>query len=142
MLIVVNRIIIVVFVPGCLQALNMIQVHLWQIRIVVLHAANVEKAMLASGNQVLMQTATSMVKDVSGNSSISVRIILDSGSQRTYITEKLAERLNLKLKSPEKLSIVTFGTNRPKYIECRPSKLQLILKDGSSIFWMSVLFQI
>ena len=83
-------------------------------------ATNVEKAMLASDSQVQMQTATSMVKNVSGSSSISVRIILDSGSQRTYITEKLAKDLNLELQSPEKLAIVTFGTDRPKYIQCNP----------------------
>ena len=89
--------------------------------------------MLASDNQLQMQTATSTVKDVSGSSSVSVRLILDSGSQRTYITEKLTKDLNLKLRSPEKLAIITFRTDRPKYIQCKPNKLQLILKDGSSM---------
>jgi len=38
-----------------------------------------------------------------------VRILLDSGSQRTYITQQLKERLNLKTITREKLCIKTFG---------------------------------
>ena len=86
---------------------------------------------LTSSNQVQMQTATSMVKNLSGSSSASVRMILDSGSQRTYVTEKLAKNLQLQLNSPERLSMVTFGTEKPKYLQYMPSKLQLILKDGN-----------
>ena len=97
----------------------------------------VEKAMLASDNQVQIQTATVIVKDVSASSLKSVRVVLDSGSQRTYITEKLAKYLSLELLTPEKLAIVTFGTDRPKYIQCKPSKLQLILKNSSyMVMWM------
>ena len=38
-------------------------------------------------NQVLMQTATTTVRNPQDNASASVRLILDSGSQRLYITE-------------------------------------------------------
>ena len=93
--------------------------------------------MLASDNQVQIQTATVIVKDVSASSLKSVRVVLDSGSQRTYITEKLAKYLSLELLTPEKLAIVTFGTDRPKYIQCKPSKLQLVLKNSSyMVMWM------
>jgi len=47
------------------------------------------------------------------NKSTRVRIILNSGSQRTYITEKLAKTLKLELKPPERLSVITFGSNKP-----------------------------
>ena len=92
-----------------------------------------EKAMLTSSNQVLMQTATCTIKSISGESSLSVRMILDSGSQRTYVTEKLAKNLGLHLNPPEKLTVVTFGTEKPKYLRYKPSRLQLMLKDGSSM---------
>ena len=90
-----------------------------------------KEMMLTSGSQVQIQTATSMVKNLSGDASTSVRMILDSGSQRTYVTENLAKKLHLQLNSPERLSVVTFGTEKPKYLEYMPSKIQLILKDGS-----------
>ena len=51
--------------------------------------------MVASSNQVLMQTATAVVENSQGTSSVSVRLILDSGSQRSYITDKLAKGLKL-----------------------------------------------
>ena len=44
--------------------------------------------MMASSNQVLMQTATAVVKNVKSVSSVS---ILDSESQRSYITENLVK---------------------------------------------------
>ena len=90
-----------------------------------------EEATAPCGNQVLMQTATATVRNTPGNKSIPIRIILDSGSQRTYITEKLAESLQLKLCPPESVRVVTFGSDKPKQIKYRPTELQLTLKDGS-----------
>ena len=85
--------------------------------------------MIASTNQVLMQTATVTVKNRKHNSSASVRLVLDSGSQRSYITEKLAKVLKLTLDQTEKLSVVTF---RIKSIDCKQGSLILFLKDGST----------
>ena len=93
----------------------------------------VEEIMLSSGSQVQMQTATSVVTNSSGSPLVSVHIMLDSGSQRTYVTENLAKYLNLELKAPERLAVVTFGTERPKYLQYRPSELQLHLKDGKQM---------
>jgi len=47
-----------------------------------------EGVMLMSTKQVLMQTATSTIKNISGDISLKVRMILDSGSQRKYVTEQ------------------------------------------------------
>lgn len=85
--------------------------------------------MLASNGQVQMQTAACVVKNLSGECSTSTRVILDSGSQRTYVTKKLAKALNLQLNTPERLAVVTFGSNRPKYLQFTPNKLQLILRQ-------------
>lgn len=48
-----------------------------------------------------------------------VRVLLDSGSQRTYITQQLKERLNLKTESTEQKSIKAFGqaTNHMQTVE-------------------------
>ena len=91
-----------------------------------------EGAMVASTNQVLMQTATVTVQNTEDNFSIPVRLILDTDSQRSYITENLAKGLQLKLKQTKKLSVVTFGSNRPKNINCKRGCLNLLFKDGST----------
>ena len=78
-----------------------------------------------------MQTATTTVKNVQCSSSMPVRMILDSGSQRTYVTEKLAKEIKLNLGPPESLSIVTFVANQSTKLQCKSSKLQLHVKDGS-----------
>ena len=78
-----------------------------------------------------MQTARATILKSPGNQATQVRMILDSGSQRTYITEKLADNLKLTLKPPEKLMVATFGSDQPKQIKYRPTSLQLTLKDGS-----------
>ena len=85
---------------------------------------------VASTN-VLMQTAITTVKNTVGNCSKLVRLLLDSGSQRTYITEKLAKGIKLKLGTSESFSIATFGVNPSKQIQCKLSELQLVLKNGS-----------
>ena len=62
---------------------------------------------VASTN-VVMQTATTTGKNTIGNLTKSVQLLLDSGSQRTYITEKLAKEIKLKLGPSESFSIATF----------------------------------
>ena len=89
--------------------------------------------MVASTNQVLMQTATVIVRNTKDNSLVSVHLILDSGSQRSHITESLAKGLQLTLDQTEKLSVVTFGLNKPKSINCKQGSLSLLLKDGSAM---------
>ena len=71
---------------------------------------------LSSGSQVQMQTATSVITNSLGSPLVSVRIMMDSGSQRMYINESLARNLNLHLRAPKKLAVVTFGSERPKYL--------------------------
>ena len=69
--------------------------------------------MLPPTNQVLMQTATALIKNIAGDISHIIRIILVCGSQRMYVTEKLAKELHLNLSPPEKLAVVTLGTDKP-----------------------------
>ena len=89
-----------------------------------------EKTMLTSTNQVLMQTAISTIRNTSGEKSLKVCMILDSRSQRTYVTERLAKDLCLSLSPPEKLAVVTFGTEKPWHLQYKPSLLELVFKDG------------
>ena len=42
----------------------------------------------------------------------------------------MAKRLKLPLDTTERLSVVTFASDKPKQLECKSSKVQLSLKDG------------
>ena len=87
----------------------------------------------ATAIKVLMQTATTVVKDIENNSSATVRLILDSGSQRTYVTKQLADELMLKLGELEGLSVITFGVNQPKQIQSQSGQVQLVLKNKDTM---------
>ena len=67
-----------------------------------------QEALLSSNEIVLMQTARARVKCPDGNKEKEVRILLDSGSQRTYITEQLASYLGLKKEYEQEIRLVTF----------------------------------
>ena len=55
-----------------------------------------ENVLVSSGEMVLMQTAKTEIKGQRNSKGEIVRILLDSGSQRTYVTEALADKLQLK----------------------------------------------
>jgi hypothetical protein len=90
-----------------------------------------EQVLVASGEGVILQTALATVK----NSTIvtKVRVLLDTGSHRTYITENLAKHLNLTLENMQEISVGTFGTRTRKTIQTPATKLNFILKDGTKM---------
>lgn len=89
-----------------------------------------ESVLISSGEMVLMQTAKAEIKNPIANKSEVVRILLDSGSQRTYITEKLAEQLQLPKDKEEEIKLVTFGSDRYKTIKTIQTQISLKLKNG------------
>ena len=92
---------------------------------------NTENSLISSGEIVLLQTAKADVQNPVNGLRQNAIILLDSGSQRTYITESLAKRLNLKLGDKDEFILVTFGSEKPKRTESRNTKLDIVLKDGS-----------
>ena len=75
-------------------------------------STTVEDSLLATGEQVLMQTATAEVQDLNKSRKQTIRLLLDTGSQRTYITENLANKLQLEVKGSKKLSVFTFSNSK------------------------------
>ena len=75
-----------------------------------------KNVMVSSGEMVLMQTAKAEIQSPNNSKSEHVRILLDSGSQRTYVTESLAEKLKLTRESEEEIKLVTFGSHKPKTV--------------------------
>ena len=101
-------------------------------------------ALLASGERVLLQTA--IVPLHSLNSSVVVvnaHVLLDSASQRTFMTEQLANRLKLRSEGTELLSVSTFGAGRAASMDTYVVQFQVKLKDGSYMkMYANVLKQI
>ena len=64
--------------------------------------------MVLVGESVFMQTAMIEVKHPKTSASVTTRILLDWGSQGTYITQSLA---NKKAERTEELKVVTFGSS-------------------------------
>ena len=61
---------------------------------------------------VMLQTATAIATNEDGSKSARVKILFDSGSQCSYITNGLKSRLNIKPKKTEILHLNTFGASR------------------------------
>nr|XP_054933975.1 uncharacterized protein LOC129388030 [Dermacentor andersoni] len=61
--------------------------------------------------RVLLQTARAYAEGQ--HNSALVRMLLDSGSQRTFVRQDVSRRLNLRVIGGEKLAIYAFGSERP-----------------------------
>ncbi|KAG0416433.1 hypothetical protein HPB47_006420 [Ixodes persulcatus] len=77
-----------------------------------------------SKNQVLLQTAHVWAEGLQGRTLL--RLLLDCGSQRTFVRRDIPERLHLRTLGEEDLSIFTFGGNATTNpTKCRRVKLWL-----------------
>ncbi|XP_036340485.1 uncharacterized protein LOC118749819 [Rhagoletis pomonella] len=63
---------------------------------------------------VFLQTAKAIISEVNSGHSVISRIIMDNGSQRTYISEKLSEELKLPNCGFENIQIIAFGNKKAK----------------------------
>ena len=91
-----------------------------------------ESVLISSGETVLMQTAKTDIRNPLTSVTQTVRILLDTESHRSYITESLAKALNLKMGELTELSLVTFGSKKPQRYRTPTTKVDITLKDGSN----------
>lgn len=61
------------------------------------------------------------------------RVLLDSGSQKTYITQKSARDFNLKFEEESTLTVFTFRSNTPQEIDSPVVRVQLRTRAGKTI---------
>ena len=59
-----------------------------------------------------------------------VRILLDSGSRRTHITEALAEKILLKRNCEEEIKLLPFGSVKPNTVKTTHTKVSISLNYG------------
>lgn len=92
--------------------------------------SQLQKTSPSNSKQVLLQTCC--VKVESGKNSAFSVCLLDSGSQKTFITEKLAFRLKTPILRKEKLLVYAFGSREAKEREYSVVELWLKnVKDGT-----------
>ena len=72
--------------------------------------------MLASGEQVIMQTALIEAMDPGQLKSEITRVLMDPVSQRTYNTEEIDKKIKLVTKGNVKPTVFTFGASKQKNI--------------------------
>ena len=70
-------------------------------------------AHVQSNSNILLQTAEVILENPSNSQrSLKVKALFDSGSQRTYVSEKVKNALNLNTESKENVNIATFGNSK------------------------------
>ena len=92
-------------------------------------ATKAESAVLVSGEQRRTQTALADTVNLNTSMKQSTRLLLDRGSQRTYISEDLVEKLQLRPNNSEILTVFTFGSTKPKEFKTPVVKFGLELKS-------------
>ena len=88
---------------------------------------------VGSNQAVFLQTARALVfNPYEPQISQRVRIVLDCGSQRSYVTEKIAQNLSLAPEGKQPLTIMTFGASEQRSCVCESVRLSIYLENGQS----------
>ena len=93
-------------------------------------AVGLTQSLLASGEKVMLQTAIVSIQGFDGKL-IKARILLDSASQRTFMTSDLARKLKLPSLQREHLSVSTFGAQKATSIDTHVVSFNVQVKNGS-----------
>ena len=88
---------------------------------------------------ILLQTARVMAFGEVSKQPVPVRVLFDSGSQMSYITENLQRKLNLKPVKVKRLHLNTFGTTNYKTQSCNVVQLSLQKPSCNEIVVISAL---
>jgi hypothetical protein len=86
-----------------------------------------------TGTPILLQTAQAQVSRENSTVSMNVRIILDGGSQRSYVSDKVKSALNLPVEHKESMLIQAFGSTSEELTDCPFVKLDIKTQDGENI---------
>ena len=92
-----------------------------------------EHNLVAVGEKIVMQTALATVKNPETLRCEKTSILMDTGSQRTYITKELADNLRLKTREAQEYSVYTFGNKKPKKIATSLVEITIKTQKGDDI---------
>jgi hypothetical protein len=93
--------------------------------------------MLPAGKIVLLQTATCVVQSPDGRRELNVRLVLDTASQHSYVSDKTARELQLKSRANESLNVNTFGSSQARHLDIALVELNLKLIDSTNMRLMT-----
>ena len=83
------------------------------------------------GNVVLLQTACTFAFNLNNHRKrVVAHVLLDSGSQCSYITSAICKRLGLKPLGTRSVSIMTFGSRKERLEDCEVVRVGLETKSG------------
>ena len=82
---------------------------------------------------VMLQTAVVIVKNPKDSKELKIKVLFDNGSQRSYISNKVGNFLDLPFESVENICISTFGNNQPSNQKANVATVQLKSKAEESI---------
>ncbi len=90
-------------------------------------------------NSVLLQTAKGYISAVDNlQNSIIARMILDNGSQKSYISQELRDKLRFPTLSRETLSIKTFGSDQGSFQTCDMTQIAIRSPYTEEILYVNV----
>ena len=93
-------------------------------------STSVNASALRRGTNVLLQTAQTYAFGENSNKKVPVNVLFDSGSQKSYIVERLMKILALKSEGTEQLNLNTFGSENYTKRVCNRVVLNLEIKHG------------
>ena len=88
---------------------------------------------LEDKSYIFLQSAEVKASSMDDKFQKTVYIILDSGSQKSYITERVSKDLHLRKNSYEHLSILHFGSRKPKKVKSAKTTLKLLTLEGQHL---------
>ena len=86
---------------------------------------------VSSSTSVLLQTAQAIALNPDQSRSRKVRMVFDTGSHRSYITERVANDLRLSSEGRHLMTIGTFGSQAQQPRVCDLVRLSISLKNGN-----------
>lgn len=90
---------------------------------------------VSSENSVLLQTARADVCSPGDDSMTeNIRLVFDTGSQKSYVNRSLKDALNLKVIGKERLLIKTFGDETARVKTCDIVQLAMKTVDGMEVY--------
>ena len=79
----------------------------------------------------MLQTAQAVIYNpLNHGKRVVAQFILDSGSQRSYVTDHIRKSLGLRSAGRKQMSIMTFGSAEAEQQECHTVRIGIQLKDG------------
>ena len=82
---------------------------------------------------ILLQTAQATLWNPKNGKEVRANVILDLGSQRSYVTRTLANRLHLRAFGTKRRAILTFGSAKEQHENCELVKVIIVTTDDTKM---------